>query len=243
MCRAMLRRPNSRIAPALGLLCVLAACGDDDGHASIAQPRDPIATQALFDPVMTDPDLVGQNAANAALDAGIDGSLPPVLATPDAIAAARMLADNLLADGSIALPSGQPLHSDRGDPKLEMLSDQLARLDVAQLCREQTRYSARWAAALPNALSAYPHGATIEALGVDSGRCNVRAMRYLSPVPAVEIATFHYARAAGAGFSLSYFTGEDEYRLQGSRGGERFSAHIRPGIDTLSEVDLVYSGD
>src|SRR5690606_8631046 len=81
---------------AAGAALLLAGCGADEA-ARFEPERDPALIAALGEPIMIDPDLVGQNRANsAAAMPSHDGSLPTIDRNPDTIAAARAEASRLV---------------------------------------------------------------------------------------------------------------------------------------------------
>ncbi len=100
---------------------LLAACGDRKVELP-AQPDDPIMSRALGESLMIDPDLTGQNQANAAMsDGSRDGSVPPLNVTDKAIAQARSEAIDLIgglaemrsvseaAKGNVSAAGARPL--------------------------------------------------------------------------------------------------------------------------------------
>ncbi|OZA90792.1 MAG: hypothetical protein B7X57_10945, partial [Erythrobacter sp. 34-65-8] len=83
--------PLALVAPLL-----LAACSDAPGEIGPQEDIDPAVAHALNEPLMTDPDLVSSNEANAALTGSQDHSLPADIATPEAIREAQDRAVALL---------------------------------------------------------------------------------------------------------------------------------------------------
>ena len=80
---------------------LLAACSGGEDAADPNAQRDPVAAAALDDPLMTDPDLTGQNRGNAALDGGLpDGAMSAFKRSPEEVAAARADAERLLGKPS-----------------------------------------------------------------------------------------------------------------------------------------------
>ena len=70
-------------------LLLASGCASEDS-ATVERERDPAIVAALNDPIMIDPDLVGQNRANsAAAMPSFDASVPSIDRNPEAISAAR----------------------------------------------------------------------------------------------------------------------------------------------------------
>lgn len=222
----------------------LAACAEEPEEARYADSIDPIVEQALSDRLLSDPDLVGQNEANAALIGGANASLPLEVVTPEAIRKAADRARELVAaaGGRTELPEPTTLEDIGEDSPLELLADQIGRLEASAECIEDARHSAEWAGKLPAELPIYPRGGTVDAMGSDRGACMLRAVRFVTPVEAKEVAAFYYSMAASAGFSPRYSVSETHHRIEGERANARFSVHLRPGLEGLIEVDLVVDG-
>jgi hypothetical protein len=129
------------------LACVLwltACSGEEDAKD---KPRDPVVSAALDDPLMTDPDLTGQNRGNAALDGGLpDGAMPAFKRSPEEVAAAKTEAERLL---------GQPIPA-APDPASSAAASRLTGAATMQAiakasglggdCAGKLEYSAVWAA-------------------------------------------------------------------------------------------------
>lgn len=232
--------PRMRTVPALP--CVLAAVLALGGCGREVPPQkaqDPAIASALADPIMTDIDLAGQNRVDDALSGhGLpDGSLPPLVDSPEDVAAARDEAKRL-AGGTIRIA-----------PRIEgSKSSGTAMATPAQLaagagmsggaCSGGLQYGAIWAARLPSGLDIYPRGHVLDAAGADRQDCALRIVRYASPVPANEIADFYFTR-----LPRSKVRGDAGGTVLSGR-GERHSyvIAIRRRSDGLSEIELVSRG-
>lgn len=226
---------------ALPAVLLIAACG---GTAEPADPLvdiDPVVRQALGDNLLTDPDLVGQNEASAALTVGTDQSVPAEIATQEAIREARDRAIAQLGgrDAVPELPEPRELAASDSDAPLVMLIDQAAALPDSAACLASARFSTVWAARLPDTLPVFPRGATREALGSDRQQCRLRAVRFHTPVPAADVLRFYYGKASEGGYQLQYAARGERHLLEGEGADTRFALAIRPSLAGSNEVDLV----
>lgn len=203
-----------------------------------------MTTQALGDQIMTDPDLSQQNEASAALTGGTDHSLPPVVATREAIEAARLEATELVGGSARLRPLGPPRMAHDALPEAARFSViELARLtDGSGTCADRSSFSAAWAARMPAALPIYPRGNTIEATGSDEGGCTLRAVRFLTPVAGADVLAFYAARAREAGLGTDYSRAGDTDILEGAAGSRRYAVYLRQMNSGICEVGLVTSG-
>lgn len=200
---------------------------------------DPMVQRTLNDPIMIDPDLVSQNMANSALAFQVGQPLPLDDAGQAAIIAAREDA-LMLVGGSSGL---KPLPKARGTGGLtaaEALNSigRAQRLAPTAACAKAARFSASWAARLPEPLALYPRGGTREAIGADNPGCRLRSVIYLTPVPPDEVIAFHYTRAIDAGLPADLSAGEGWSVLSGKKGSLRFEIAARPLPSGQSEVSV-----
>lgn len=222
-------------------LAALSACSEERVEPAYADQLDPIVAQALSDQLMVDPDLVGQNEANAALISAPDGSVPTEIATQAAIRAAREAAGVILAKrgGPVALPEPQSLAQVGEEAPLELLSSQVARLASAAECLDTASYSAGWAARMPAELPIYPRSATVSALGSDEDGCALRAVRLHTPVPLDEVSAFYFAIATAGEFAPSYRASNGQHRIEGTSGDRELAVQIRSSLEGLTQIDIV----
>jgi hypothetical protein len=225
-----------------GLLLVASAllAGCSEEPAATEPEGDPALSGALNEPIMVDPDLVGQNRANsAAALPSHDASLPTVDSNPEAIAAARTEALRLV---------GGPGRM-RKAPEAREVSGSLpadAALTIAARastrCAERVENTAEWAARLPQPFPVYPRGAVQEAAGTDAGGCALRVVTFVTPVPLGEVMDFYFTRARASGFSAQRLLHGGDDVLAGVKSRASFVVYARRLPSGYTEVDLVTSG-
>ncbi|UIP06277.1 hypothetical protein LY632_11335 [Erythrobacter sp. SDW2] len=222
---------------------LLAACSGEADEPGIVPERDPMATQALNDQIMVDPDLSQQNEANAALSGNGDHSLPPVVATREAIEGAKLEAADLVGGTANLRQLSEPKAAEPLPEAALYSVTELAKLTTgAEVCAEKASFTARWAARMPAALPIYPRGNTIEAAGSDSGGCKLRAVRFLTPVARADVLAFYAASARKAGLNASYSRAGEIEVVEGGKGASRYAIYVRRRQSGISEVGLVTSG-
>lgn len=245
MSRAIGRLPFPAFATLAGLM-LLAGCGGSGDKAEKPVERDPAVTGALGDQIMVDPELAGQNEA----DAGLSGQgataveIPAEQRSPEAIAAARREAEKL-AGGAI---EHAPAASPDGAGKLASAAATAAQVAAKGAsgagadCAGKVEYSARWATALPAPLAVYPRGAVQEAAGTDSDGCRLRVVTFHTPVPASDVIDFYYTRLRKAGFTAGHTSEGGDAVLGGGKSGQSYVIYARKLDNGLSEVDVVSGG-
>ncbi|WP_435418111.1 hypothetical protein WAB17_00615 [Parerythrobacter aurantius] len=202
-----------------------------------------MTTQALGDQLTVDPDLSQQNEANAALGGNTDHSLPAVIATREAIEAAKLEAGDLAGGTANLRPLGEPAAT-TGLPEETLYSVvELARLTAGVgRCADRATFTAAWAASMPAALPIYPRGNTLEAAGTDAGGCKLRAVRFLTPVTSEDALAFYAAMARRGGFGVVHERAGETDILRGSSGRRHYSVYVRRRETGITDVALVTSG-
>lgn len=233
-----------RVTSLLPLIVLLAGCGGPDKAPVGPAPEDAAVTDALAEPIMTDPDLITLNDAHAAITVSgpVSSALPPIDRGEQAADAAREAAARLVDGRAPALPDAarenlKPLREAVTAAQMAVAAD-VARAD----CAGDVRYTARWAAALPDPLQVYPRGAVGEAAGSDAAGCGLRVVHFRTPVSAERVLAFHYARLRAAGWPARHGADGDDHVLRGRRGGTAYVVYVRKRTDGLTAVDIVVGG-
>jgi hypothetical protein len=223
---------------------LLAGCKADEKRVAAPVPDDAAITAALADPLMTDPDLVWQNHAHAAVmvAAPVNSALPPIDRSPEAIAAAQDAAARLVG-GPIA-DAPKPGLLDLSALREAMTAAQMA--GAARLarpgCLASIAYTARWAAMLPAPLEVYPNGAVEEAAGTDAAGCALRVVHFRTPVAVDVVVAFYDARLRAAGYAARHVADGADHGLRGSKAGVSYMIYVRPDESGLTAADIVVAG-
>lgn len=234
-------RPASLV---LSGLVLLAGCGAAETDAPGPPPEDAAVSDALADPIMTEPDLSSQNRAHAAIvaSAPVSSALPPIDRSDAAIGAARDAAARLLGGPVPAAPDG--VKSDLKPFREAVTAAQMAAaFKIGGLgCTQNVEYTARWAAMLPEPLQVYPRGAVEEAAGTDAGGCGLRVVHFKTPVAPDEVIAFYHARLRAAGHPAGHSVDGSDHVLRGRRGAATYAIYVRPAEDGLTAADIVVAG-
>jgi len=224
-------------------LMMLAACGGNPDDAPSGGEADPATQAALNDPIMVDPDLAGQNEANAALTGG-GASLPAELTTPAAIRGAQEEAMALVG-GSVHLkpaPKSKAVAGEVPETAVLTAASRAAVLPGGTDCAAAAEYSAVWAARLPLAFPVYPRGSTQEAAGTDKGPCSLRVVNFLTPVGLDDVLSFYHSRAVNGGYSSEHLKVGNDNIISGTKGAASFVVYARKQANGLTDVDLITAG-
>ncbi len=237
----MTRRSIYLLAPAL----LLTACGGK-GEPTKPAADDPAMSGALGDPVLTDPDLAGENGANrAAFVPSGGGAIPAADMSPEALAAARDAALKLVG-GPGSMKKAPEAREVKGtlpaDSQLTVAARAATGPNGANGCAAKVQYTTAWAARLPAAFPVYPKGAVQEAAGTDEGACALRTVNFISPVPVAEVIDFYYTRARAAGYSAQHLKDGADDMLGGTKGAANYVVMARELPNGGSSVDLVTNG-
>ena len=233
------------IAPkglALCLVLGLAACGQEPAvtDSGVVNAVDPYIARALNDPLMVDPDLAYRSEANAAITFGYDHALPSFKATEEAAGAAREVARlELLEAGPIPdlpLPSGSGAAQSLADRfGVEAVLDAV---EAPARCRVDIKGDFAYAATMPDIARVMPHGMVRVAAAVNAPDCDLRLVRYVTPVAIKDALQYHYTIADRAGFEVGYHA-EPEASLTANRRGTYLKVFARPASGDLTAVDII----
>lgn len=224
-------------------LALLAACSNDPEDADGEGAMDPASEQALNDDLMTDPDMAGSNQGDAALSGSGDGSVPAINTSPEAIAAARSRAAELVGGTNALRPAPAPreLGAQAAATPAMRNAAQAAVSPGGGNCADRVEYSTAWAAQLPGAFPVYPRGNTQEAAGTDEGACALRVVTFRSPVPLDDVLAFYHTRALANGYSAEHVRAAGDNILSGTKGDAAYVVYGRRLPSGVTEIDLVTS--
>jgi hypothetical protein len=225
------------------ILPLLAAC-DNDAPAEPPAMRDPAVTTALWEPLLSDPDLVGGSRNGTTLSGGgpADGGLPLIKPDAEEIDRAREAARNLL--GGPIDPAPSPEAGPEASPLARAVTAAATAHAVpfAKPCAASLDYSFSWAARLPASLPIYPRGAAQEAGGSDKPGCKLRVVNFQTAVPVSDVINFYYASAAKAGLAPRHATAGGDAVISGGKGSLSFAIYFRVISNGVTEVDLITNG-
>lgn len=215
------------VAPAI----LLAACsGQDEGEVAEAE-------------LAADRELARGGEAGTALPGASDGGLAQIDTSPEAIAAARTRAVEMVGgEGALRRPAKPRVLE--GTDNVTPAMRQAARAAVepgGEDCASKVAYSAAWAARLPGAFPVYPRASTLEAAGTDEGACNLRIVTFRTPVPLADVLAFYTTRAQAAGFGAEHVQAAGDNILSGVKGRSAYVVYARRLDGGVTEIDLVTS--
>lgn len=234
--------PSRTLLP-LAVLLTLGGCGSATPTTPAAE-HDPAVAGALAGEIMVDPDLAGQNPANAALAGGgvARAAIPTQDRSPEAIAAARAEAASQLGGALLHAPAAVAGAGQGGSASALLTArGALAESGTGRDCVSKVDYTMAWAARLPAAFPVYPRGHVQEAAGTDNAGCRLRVVNFVSPVPVDDLVDYYWSRARAAGFAAEHRREGTDQVVGGSKGAEAFVAYVRER-GGMSEVDLVTNG-
>lgn len=235
------------LCPLLACAGLLAGCSpvgrDASGDAALLA-RDPVIARALFDPLLTDPDLASRNEANAAIGFVDSAALPVFTAdTAEAQAAREALRIELLEGG--LLPDLPPASARSGGAVLGPMTGAgalLAAVGAPQTCAKGLREDFLLAADLPAAAAIPGLAMVVQAGGSDHAGCRLRIIRYDSAAPAADVLQYHFVRAQRAGLMPDRFAQPADSIAASGKSGERLAVHLRARAGGLTGVTLVWRG-
>lgn len=242
---------DRRVLPVLaaGLALAVGACDVIGGGADAARSAqdgaamaDPVIARALYDPLMSDPDLARRSQANAVIGFADSAALPVFVATPEASARARDAARaELLAAGSI--PATTAITPGAGGAAFAdeaAGADLLAAAGAPEACRTGVRTGFAWAARLAAPAAIMPLGMVDEAAGSDAPACRVRVVRYQTAASVDDAVAYHDTLAQRAGFTIKRHTDPEAMLMATGKKGETLRVHVRSLASGMSGVDLVF---
>jgi hypothetical protein len=245
------------IAPLL-----LTACGSKESDKKavaqldeklIGKASDPEMNVAVEDRILVDPELTQNANTNAvkAAPAPLSGAVPPDSGY-DGAAASR---DEMKTAGNLSAPTPRETTgnmTERGVTLGALAEQQAAAENTVRRAGAAAggvsgggcgdiSYGASWADRLPSPFGLFPRARLVEAGGLESANCNIRAASFTTASPMKEVVDYYYNRARSAGYSAEYKTTKGENILGGTRAKDHsayyilFSRHAGGG----TAVDIV----
>ncbi|MEC3949345.1 hypothetical protein [Sphingobium sp. HWE2-09] len=233
----------------ISLVLALAACGKGDKDASLAaldaqltdNAADPALKGALADPIVVDPQLVGQSNRNAVrpADRPANGAVPVLNGDAAAAqaAAVKQAGGKLLAAPTASQGEAMASTATLGAVAREQAS---ARGGNAN-CTKSLNYGMEWAQRLPEPFGLYPGAQLTEAAGTQVAGCTLRAASFVTPAPKQGVMDYYYTLARRAGYDGEHKILGGDHVLGGTRGSDGSAYFIlftdAPGGKT--SVDII----
>lgn len=214
----------------VSVVLVLAACGKGDKDASLAaldaqltdNAADPALKGALADPIVVDPQLVGQSNRNAvrAADRPANGALPVL----DGDAGAAQAEAVKRAGGKLmAAPAASEGQAMASAVTLGAVAREQAARNGAKAqggnpaCAKKLAYGMEWAQRLPDPFTLFPGAQLTEAAGADVDGCTLRAASFVTPAPRQGVMDYYYTLARRAGYDGDHKILGGDHVLGGTR--------------------------
>lgn len=227
----------------ISLVLAVAACGKGDKDASLASldaqltdnATDPALKGALADPIVVDPQLVGQSNRNAVrtADKPANGAVPVLSGDAGAAQAVKLAGGKLLsaptATQGAALASTVTLGA-------------VAREGAGKgNCAKKLNYGTEWAQRMPEPFTLYPGAQLTEAAGAQADGCTLRAASFVTAAPRQGVMDYYYTLARRAGYDGEHRILGGDHVLGGTRGADGSAYFIlftdAPGGKT--SVDII----
>lgn len=246
-------RPVSliRSTSLIALTLALAACGKGDKDANLAaldaqltnNAVDPALKGALADPIVVDPQLVGQSNRNAVrpADKPASGAVPMLAGDAGAAQAAAMkqaggkLLPTPTAQDGAAMASAVTLGG--------VAREQAQRQGGNAACAKKLAYGMEWAQRLPDPFTLYPGAQLTEAAGAQVDGCTLRAASFVTPAPRQGVMDYYYTLARRAGYDGDHRVLGGDHVLGGTRKSDGSAYFIvftdapggKTGVDIIAD--------
>jgi len=218
----------SRSVCILSLALALAACGKSDKEGELAaldaeltnNAADPALKGALNDPILVDPQLVGQANRDAVrpADRPANGALPVLSgdAGKAQAQAVRQAGGKLLSAPAPSTGEAMASTVTLGAVAREQAT---ARGGNAN-CVKALNYGMEWAQRLPDGFPVYPGAQLMEAAGAQANGCTLRAVSFVTPVPRQGVMDYYYTLARRAGYDGEHKIMGGDHVLGGTRASD-----------------------
>lgn len=231
----------------ISLVLALAACGKGDKDANLAaldaqltdNAADPALKGALADPIVVDPQLVGQSNRNAvrSADRPANGALP-VLGGDAATAQAQAVKQ---AGGKL-IPTPAATQGDAMASTVTLGA--VAREGAGNAnCAKKLVYGMEWAQRMPEPFTLYPGAQLTEAAGAQANGCTLRATSFVTAAPRQGVMDYYYTLARRAGYDGEHKVMGGDHVLGGTRGSDGSAYFIlftdapggKTGVDIIAD--------
>ncbi|NML11711.1 hypothetical protein HHL08_16405 [Sphingobium sp. AR-3-1] len=235
----------------VSLVLALAACGKGDKDASLAaldaqltdNATDPALKGALADPIVVDPQLVGQANRNAVrpADRPANGAVPVL--TGDA-GAAQAEAVKLAGGKLLAAPTASEGEAMASIVTLGAVArEEAGRRGSNGNCAKKLNYGMEWAQRLPEPFGLFPGAQLTEAAGAQADGCTLRAASFVTPAPRQGVMDYYYTLARRAGYDGEHKILGGDHVLGGTRGSDGSAYFIlftdapggKTGVDIIAD--------
>ncbi len=214
-----------RAVSTVTLVLALAACGKGDKDANLAaldaqltnNMADPALKGALADPIVVDPQLIGQSNRNAVrtTDKPASGALPVL--SGDA-GKARAQALRQVGGKLLTAPAATDGKAMESNVTLGAVArEQAGRQGGNASCAKKLGYGMEWAQRLPEGFGLYPGAQLTEAAGAEKDGCTLRAASFVTPVPRQSVMDYYYTVARRAGYDGEHQILGGDHVLGGTR--------------------------
>lgn len=235
----------------MALALALAACGKGDKDANLAaldaqltnNSVDPALKGALADPIVVDPQLVGQSNRNAVrpADKPASGAVPIL---PGDGSEAQAVATRLAGGKLLPTPAPTPGAAMASAVTLGAVArEQAQRRGGKAGCAKQLSYGMEWAQRLPEPFTLYPGAQLTEAAGAERDGCTLRAASFVTPTPRQGVMDYYYTLARRAGYDGEHKILGDDHVLGGTRASDGSAYFIvltdapggKTGVDIIAD--------
>ena len=234
----------------VGLLA-LASCGKGDKEANLAaldaqltnNAVDPAVKGALADPIVVDPQLVGQSNRNAVrpADRPADGALPILPGD-----AGKAQAEAIRLAGGKLLSAPAPVAGAAMASTLTLgavAREQATQRGTNAGCVKKLGYGMEWAQRLPEPFALFPGAQLTEAAGADADGCTLRAASFITPAPRQGVMDYYYTLARRAGYDGEHHILGSDHVLGGTRKSDGSAYFIlftdapggKTGVDIIAD--------
>tara|TARA_R110000787_G_scaffold13410_14_gene42270 strand:+ start:44357 stop:45100 length:744 start_codon:yes stop_codon:yes gene_type:complete len=235
----------------LTLMVGLAACDNGDNTTNLAaldaqltdNVADPALKGALGDPILVDPQLVGQSNRNAVrpADQPANGALPVL--SGDAGAAQAQAAKQA---GGKLLSAPAPTDGEAMASRVTLgavAREQATRRGGNANCAKKLAYGMEWAQRLPDPFTLYPGAQLTEAAGAETDGCTLRAASFVTPAPRQGVMDYYYTVARRAGYDGEHKILGGDHVLGGTRQADGSAYFIlftdapggKTGVDIIAD--------